>query len=187
MANVLASALAVVGVIIMLTSLLTWTAYMLPRPVARAQRRIETHPWQSFFVGIVVLAVGFGVYVVALSFRAKLREKLEYFLEHLFQFAGVSRFNGDAGTLAHDLLYLVLIPFLFALVIGGASFATLFARRVDVLGKRPLACLVGGAFAMSTSMFVPLVGWFIFSPIITAMAAGAGMVSIFTRDPQSTN
>ena len=187
MANVLASALAVVGVIIMLTSLLTWTAYMLPRPVARAQRRIENHPWQSFFVGLAVLAVAGATFCIALSLRPKIREQLEFLLDTLARFAGVARYTGDAGTVAHELLYFTLFPFIIAAVIGGAAFARTFSQRADASGKRPVWSLVGGAFLLSCSLFLPLVGWFVFLPIVVAMSAGAGMLSLLSHDPIQTN
>jgi len=182
MANVLAGAFAVIGVIIMLSSLLVWTAYMLPRPVSRAQHHLETNPWQSFFAGLVVLAVAGGTYFLALSMRAKLREQLETLLDTLARFAGVARYAGDAGTMAHELLYLSLIPFAIAIIIGGAAFAGMFAERADPSGNRPVASLVGGAFAFSASMFLPLVGWFVFLPIVATMSAGAGMLSLLSRD-----
>lgn len=187
MANVLARAFAVVGVIIMLTSLLVWTAYMLPRPVTRAQRHLETHPWQSFFAGLAVLAVAGGTYFLALSMRAKLRAQLEVLLEMLTKFAGVYRYNGDAGTVAHELLYLSIIPFAIAIIIGGAAFARIFAQRADAAGNRPVASLVGGAFVYSASMFLPLVGWFVYLPIVAAMSAGAGMLSLLARDRMPQN
>ncbi len=187
MADVLACAFFVVGFVVMLTSLLVWTAYMLPRPVTRAQRQIDNHPWQSFFVGLAVLAAAGGTFGMALSFRAKLREQLEVLFENLAKFAGIFRYAGDAGTVAHELLYITIIPFLIALVIGGAAFARTFAQRADVAGNRPLASLVGGAFALSVSIFLPLVGWFVFLPIVSAMSAGAGMMSLLTRDPRPMN
>ena len=187
MANVLASAFAVIGVIIMLTSLLTWTAYMLPRPVARAQRHIDTHPWQSFFVGLAVLAVAGGTFFLALSFRSTIREQLESLLDMLAKFAGVARYAGDAGTVAHELLYISLIPFVIALIIGAAAFARTFAKRADTTGQRPVASLVGGAFLLSCSMFLPLIGWFVFLPIVAAMSAGAGMLSLLSRDTTPAN
>lgn len=185
MANVLAGALAVVGVIIMLSSLLVWTAYMLPRPVSRAQTLVEAHPWQSFFAGLFMLAVAAGTYFVALSFRKLLTAQLEALLETLTKFAGVARYTGDAGTVAHQLLYLSIIPFAIAIVIGGAAFARIFAQRADTAGNRPVASLVGGAFLLSTSMFLPLVGWFVFLPIVAAMSAGAGMLSLLARNRAS--
>lgn len=187
MANVLAGAFAVIGVIVMLTSLLTWTAYMLPRPVSRAQRQIESHPWQSFFVGLAVLAIAGATYFLALSMRAKLREQLETLLDMLARFAGVARYAGDAGTVAHELLYISLIPFIIAIVIGSAAFARTFAQRADAAGHRPVASLVSGAFVFSASMFLPLIGWFVFLPIVAAMSAGAGMLSLLSRDPAPTN
>lgn len=182
MANVLASAFAVIGVIVMLSSLLVWTAYMLPRPVTRAQHHLETQPWQSFFAGLVVLAIAAGTFFLALSMRAKLREQLELFLDTLTKFAGVARYAGDAGTMAHELLYVTIIPFAIAIIIGAAAFSRSFAQRIDTTGNRPVASVVGGAFVLSASMFLPLVGWFVFLPIVAAMAAGAGMLSLLGRN-----
>jgi hypothetical protein len=182
MANVLAGAFAVVGVIVMLSSLLVWTAYMLPRRVTRAQAMLEAHPWQSFFAGLAVLAIAGGTYFLALSMRAKLRAQIEILLDTMARYAGVARYCGDAGTLAHELLYVVIIPFAIAIIIGGAAFAKTFAQRADTKGDRPLRSLIGGAFTMSASMFLPLVGWFVFLPIITLMSAGSGMLSLLARD-----
>lgn len=188
MANVLAVALAVVGIMILLTSLLTWTAYMLPRPVARAQRQIENHPWQSFFVGLFVLAAAAGTFYLALSFRPKIRAQLEPILEMLTRNASLARYAGDAGTLAHQLLYLCLIPFIIALIIGASAFARAFAQRADATGQRPVASLVGGAFLFSCSMlFLPFIGLFMFLPVVAAMPAGAGLLSLLSRDPSPTN
>ena len=187
MANVLAGALAVVGVVIMLTCLLTWTVYMLPRPVARAQRRIETQPWQSFFVGLAVLIAAAGTFYIALSFRPKIREQLEPLFDSLARNASVGRYAGDTGTVAHELLYLTLIPFVIAVVIGAAAFARTFAQRADAAGQRPVASTIGGAFLLSCSMFLPLIGWFVFLPAVAAMSAGSGMLSLLSRDSAPTN
>ena len=181
MANVLAGAFAVVGVVIMLTSLLVWTAYMLPRPVTRAQHHLESNPWQSFFAGLVVLAVAGATYFLTLSLRPKLRELLENLFDMVTRFVGIARYPGDAGTVAHELLYVVVIPFAIATVIGAAAFARIFAERADSGRQRPVASLVGGAFVMSASIFLPLIGWFVFLPIVAAMSAGAGMLSLLTR------
>jgi len=187
MANVWASALAVVGIVIMLTSLLTWTAYMLPRPVARAQRRIENHPWQSFFVGLAVIGVGAVAFYLALTIRPMISSHLDVLLEMLTKFAGVARYTGDSITLGRYVIYISIIPFAIAIIIGSAAFARLFAQRADSLGDRPVSSLVGGAFVYSTSMFLPLVGWFVFLPIVAAMSAGAGMLSLLSREPAPTN
>jgi hypothetical protein len=80
-----------------------------------------------------------------------------------------------------------LIPFTIALVIGAAAFALAFARRADAAAQWPVASLVGGAFLLSCAMFLPLVGWFVFLPIIAAMSAGAGFLSFLAHDPAPKN
>src|SRR5688572_10794095 len=51
MANVLGVVWFVVAFVIAQTSMMVWTALVLPNPVARARRRIEAAPRSTFFLG----------------------------------------------------------------------------------------------------------------------------------------
>jgi hypothetical protein len=181
MATVYAVTFTVLGLVVAYSSLLVWTALILPAPVARARARLETRPVASFFAGLgffllTVLAFG-GFLLVRNAWMVVLSDSLQRAADAL-QF---TRFYNDVFILANCAAWPVVgAPAMVGWIIGGAGFAQMFAARARPLmhNDRPLLALILGATAESFAFFLPPVGWFIFLPIITLMSIGAGLLAI---------
>jgi len=180
MATVYAVTFTVLGLVVMYSSLIVWTALVLPAPVARARARLEARPVASFFAGLgfflltVLAYVGF--LIVRNLWMVALTDGLQWSSDRL-QFG---RFYNDVVILANCAAWPLAAPAMVGWIIGGAAFAQLFAARARPLmhEDRPLLALILGAFVESFAFFLPPVGWFVFLPVITLMSIGAGLLAI---------
>jgi hypothetical protein len=104
---------------------------------------------------------------------------LQYLSVHL-QF---TRSYNDAWILTNGLIWPLAAPVLTGLIFGGAGFAQLFGIRARSMMRddRPLLGLTYGALCTSVSYFLPLVGWFIYLPIVGLISIGAGICGILGR------
>ena len=176
MANVYSVAFSVAGIILMHTCLLVWAAVVVPRPVERARHRLEAHPLASLIAGLgCCLLIGAFVGGFMLIRPQSVRwvsDSLE-FLSESFYF---TRFYNDAWIITNLIVWLPATPLLAAFVVGGAGFAQLFADRARAMTTvdRPLAVLTYGALCISASYFLPVVGWFVFLPLVGLMSIGSG-------------
>jgi hypothetical protein len=157
MANVLTAVWFVIGFIVFHTSLLVWTALMLPNPVERARQRVERKPVASFFTG-ALFAV--ATIVLATSF---LKE-------------------GNPGPV-QLMGWLLLSPMLVSAMVGGAAFAGILGRRIrsHANGEVTLTALVGGAACTALCGWMPVLGWFAFFPITGLISVGAGALGIISK------
>jgi len=165
MATVYSVTFAVLGLVVMYSSLLVWTALILPAPVGRARARLESKP--VGYAGFLLLR---NPWMVALD-------------DGLQQAAGslqFTRFYNDAFILANCAAWPLAAPAMVGWIIGGAAFAQLFANRARALmhDDRPLLALALGAITESFAFFLPPVGWFVFLPVVTLMSIGAGLLAI---------
>jgi hypothetical protein len=185
MANVYSIAFTVLGVVVAHACLLIWTAIVLPNPVDRARRRIETRPISCLLIGLIgcLITVGLiaGFFVIRVQVVLKVNDLLEYLSSHL-QF---TRFYNDSWILANVVVWLLAAPALASFIFGGAGFAQSFGGRARSMMRddRPLLGLTYGAVCTSASYFMPLVGWFVFLPIVGLISIGAGVWGIFGRSP----
>jgi hypothetical protein len=156
MANVMAVVWLLIGWISAHTAALIWTALMLPGPVERARRRIETRPVVSFFLG---LGVAFVTIVVVASM---VRE-------------------GQQGGL-QLLGWAMAGPMLAAGVVGGAGLAQILAERIQrrQQNNSAMLALVGGSLCTTLPALLPIIGWFVYFPITFLMAIGAGVNAILS-------
>lgn len=183
MANVYSLAYTVVGVVLAHCCLLVWTAVVLPTPVERARRRIEAHPLVCFLIGVVCCLATIGLigafFMVRIRTVVAVNDQLDYLSSH-FQF---TRFYNDAWILANGLVWLLAAPVFAAFILGGAGVADLFSTRARSMMRdgRPLLGLSYGALCTSVAYFLPLVGWFVFTPIVGLISIGAGFWGVFGR------
>ena len=162
------------------SSLVVWTALILPAPVARARTRLETRPVASLIAGIgfflLTLLVYGGFLLVRHSWLVFLSNQLDQASASL-QFG---RFYNDVYILGNFVAWPLAAPAMAGWVIGGAGFAQMFATRARSLmhEDRPLLALVLGATSESLAFFLPAVGWFVFLPVVSLMSIGAGLLAV---------
>jgi hypothetical protein len=145
----------VIGYVLMQTSIQVWAALMLPNPVERAQQRIQRRPYASFFIG---LAFGVAGAVIA-----------SFFLRA----AGPWTLIG----------YALMAPVFASGVVGGGAFTRILAERIKPHQKNEsgITALVGGAFLTTAATLLPVIGWFMFLPLIGFMSIGAGLMGIVSK------
>lgn len=155
MANVLTFVWIIVAYIVTATSLMVWTALMLPKQVERARLRLETRPGRSFGMGLVfwLITVVFAVSLIK---------------------------EGQAAPL-QLIGWALMAPGLASSVVGGAAFAQIIAGRIrpQMVTDSPLLALIGGALCTTLSGLLPIIGWVVFFPVVSMMAIGSGAVGLF--------
>lgn len=177
MANVYSIAFSVVGIIAMHSCLLVWTALLLPRPVERARQRLEGRPVASLLLGLFSCLLTAGLVCGFLLFRLQSVAWVSDSLEYLSESLHFTRFYNDAWIITNAFVWLLAAPIMMGAIVGGAGFAQLFAVRARALmpDDRPLVGLTCGALCTSASYFMPVVGWFVFLPLVGLMSIGAGI------------
>jgi hypothetical protein len=180
MAQVYSLTFAVLGLVVMYSSLLVWTALILPAPVARARARLEARPVASFFAGLGFFLLTVVCYVVFLLVRNSWLVVLDDRMQQAAVALQFQRFYNDAYIVTNCLAWPMAAPVMVGWIVGGAGFAQLFATRARALmhEDRPLLALALGAITESFAFFLPPVGWFVFLPIVTFMSIGAGLLAI---------
>jgi hypothetical protein len=147
----------VIALIVSATSSMVWVALMLPNRVEQARERIEKKPLVSLFVGL-----GVGLLTIVVT--------------------GAMVQNGRPAPV--QLAGWILAgPTLAGWVIGGAGFARIISGRLSaqLRGGSPFLALVGGALCTSLSGLLPIIGWFVFLPLVGFISIGAGVPAIFAR------
>jgi hypothetical protein len=139
----------ILGLAAALIGLLLWTALMFPRHTAGARAALETHPARCFIMG-VALALLLGIPVVAL----------------------VQGKHGMAKLAGWSLA----LPLWSMLAVGWTGMAQMLGERLRSLapGLTPLAALVGGVMTLEAAALLPVVGWFLFAPLVGVTLIGAG-------------
>jgi hypothetical protein len=183
MANVYSIAFSVLGAAVAHCCLLVWTALVLPGPVERARRRIETRPVSSLLIGLFCCLLTIGLIAGFSVFRARLVVKFDDALEFLSVHLRFSRTYNDAWIATNGIVWLLAAPVLAGFIFGGAGFAQLFAMRARAMMRddRPLLGLSYGALCTSVAYFLPFVGWFVYLPIVGLMSIGAGICGMLGR------
>jgi hypothetical protein len=138
--------------------LLTWRL-LLPSIVGRAQQRLEQTPWRCFFVGSGFLFV----YLVPTLVLSSL------------PWAGFKAL----GFIASFLL-------LTMASIGAAGLASLMGERLEQLGLgvSGSGATVRGAIALTLAVAFPLVGWFIFLPLMFMLVLGGAFFALLGWTPR---
>jgi hypothetical protein len=181
MATVYAAAFAVIGLVLMHSSLVIWTALVLPIPVARARLRIETRPVASFFAGLAVLLLTALVFGGFLILRDNWTNVIADVVQRVCGVLHFPRFHNDEYIIANCAAWpLLAAPALVGWIVGGAAFAQLFATRARALmhDDRPFLALTLGAITESFGFFLPAAGWFVFLPVVSLISMGAGLLAI---------
>ena len=157
MADVYTVALSILGIWITGPGLMLALNAVLPVRTERAYRHLSSAPWRSFFTGL-------GITIVVTVFALVMA-------------------NIRAGIASGVSVLLVLFG-LGLWAVGAAGMTRLAAEWMETKtgsGSR-LRNLVFGALALELSGFVPLIGWFLFTPLVGIIQIGAGASSLFGRD-----
>jgi hypothetical protein len=159
MANVLTVVWFIIGWTAMQTGLMVWLALMLPQRVGRARERVETAPVRTFFVGA-------AFWIVTVLFAVNLIKQGRPGPVQLFG-------------------WLTAGPMLAASAIGGAAFAQIVSERIRERSPQtsPLAALAVGGLCTAISGLLPVIGWFVFLPIVGFMSVGAGLSALLRKKP----
>ncbi|MFN3923103.1 MAG: hypothetical protein ACK4K6_05535, partial [Pseudarthrobacter sp.] len=156
MANVLTVVWFVIAYVAAQTSLMVWAALMFPDRVKRARERVETRPVASFFKGLlfwgVNLLLAFGIFIK----------------------------EGNPGQIQLT-GWLLLGPMLAGSVLGGAAFAEIVAERIRTRSGSDavMPSLIGGALFTTLAGLMPVIGWFVFYPLVSLISVGAGFPALF--------
>lgn len=140
-------------------ALLTAWWLLFPSTVERARVRLDRTPWQSFWLGGVVLAVLVipTIILLALPF-------------------GPAKFLG---------WILIALTLAFS-GLGAAGLAARFGEQVGRLSPTSgLSAFVRGAVILELASFFPVIGWFIFFPLATVATLGAAAFTLLHWLPKS--
>lgn len=140
-------------------ALLTAWWLLFPSTVERARVRLDRTPWQSFWLGGVVLAALLipTVILLALPF-------------------GPAKFLG---------WILIALTLAFS-GLGAAGLAARFGEQVGRLSPASgLGAFVRGAVILELASFFPVIGWFIFFPLATVATLGAAAFALLHWLPKS--
>jgi hypothetical protein len=143
-----------------LIAMLATIHMLLPVPVEKAHRKLETAIGRSFLLGLVNL-LSFGALVVLLAWLAQL----------------IGSWVAGPVLLLAGLLVLALAVFALN---GLVALACLLGERI---GKARSAFWsdVRGGLLLVLACLTPYLGWFFFLPVVVCMAVGASVLPLFQR------
>lgn len=148
------------GVCLSTWALLLGSTLLFRQRTQTAQETIDRHPWKSFFFGLVILAFA-GTISVAMVANPVPGIKL----------------LGTMGVLA----------LLSVAAIGAGGLAQLVGDRIRPMDPTltPFRAVGRGAMILVVAGLLPLVGWWVFAPIVLAVSLGAGLFALVAR-PEGT-
>jgi hypothetical protein len=162
LADVLAVAAGLVIAGAGFASLSVILAVLFPAAVARARLRAETRPGASAGIGA---AAAFGAVVGGAIFLKAPLPPLHLGAVGAFLIASSLAVRGGAGLAA---------------ALGQRSRAGAPAAP----GPAGILDLLRGALLLEAASLLPLVGWFVVLPAALFVSLGAGIASVFSREPQ---
>jgi len=158
MTDVYIVTLAILGFLITSPGLAAAVNLFFPRVTETAYRRITETPVKSFLAGLGVTAVT-AVWVIAMS-----------------ALGGPMQGVGIASA----------ILWLGVLTVGTSAMARLLGARLAGMmgGSSELGNIIRGAVIYELASLVPLVGWFLFTPLMSCMAVGAALFGLVRWAPR---
>jgi hypothetical protein len=151
----MADILAIVGIVVLVgaaqVGLVITLCLLFPARVEAASARLQQHPWRSLLMGSGAALVLALPVVVLLSLPA-----------------GVAKFLGWA----------LVVGALAVSGIGASGLVRLLARRMASQGMADtgtLGTLVRSCLALELAILLPVVGWFVLLPLVTAAGFGASL------------
>ena len=145
-----------IGILLSLPALLVALNLLLPNVTRHAAARLDHHPSQSFGVGLFVTSVFLAFIIISANIAFGPIRAMSFFAT----FIGMG-----LGTL------------------GAAAMSRLLGERLTKLSHpaSELTNLVRGAVVYELACLFPLVGWFVFIPIVGVMVMGAAALGLLDR------
>jgi len=151
----MADILAIFGILVLVggaqAGLVITFCLLFPTRVEAASARLEQHPWRSLLIGSAAVIILALPVILLLSLPA-----------------GAAKFLGWALAVAA----------LAVSGVGASGLTRLLARRMASQGMADagsLGTLVRSSFALELAIFLPVVGWFVILPLVTAASIGASL------------
>ncbi len=159
MTDVYIITLSIVGFLVTSPGLAAAINLFFPRITETAYLRIAQTPVKAFFAGLPVTLV-LGVFAALLS---------------------------SAGGPLQGMAGIIALIWLGILTIGTSAMARLLGERLAGMlsGGTELGNILRGAVIYELAALVPLVGWFLFTPIMSQVAVGAALFGIVRWAPKS--
>ena len=143
-------------VVCLIGTMVTLTALM-PGVTGRSQAALQRWPWRAFFIGLVNYVFLTGMALIIFSAAIDILNLIGVFI-------------------------LAFLAAVTALGLGGLTQLTgerMAAMRTSEMS--PLKQVVWGAVVLELTGLLPLVGWFLFTPIILMIAFGAAVLGWRSR------
>ena len=157
MTDVYIVTLSIIGFLITSPGLAAAVNLFFPRVTEAAYLRITATPVKSFLVGLGVTAITI-VWVAVLN---------------------------SAGGPLQGIGIASAVLWLGLLTVGASAMARLLgARLAGMLSASELGNIIRGAVIYELASLVPLVGWFLFTPLMSCMAVGAALFGLVRWAPR---
>lgn len=152
---------SLLGILICLPALLMGLNLLMPGITSRIETRLQQTPGKSFFLGIPVTAA----FLLWIAITANVPLGIVRGTAFLAAFIGMG-----LGTL------------------GAAGMSRLLAKRITPLTKPSSAAMnwLRGAVVYELSCLFPIVGWFLFAPIVGITVVGAAVFGLLGWLPRPT-
>lgn len=160
MADVYTTLFIILGILLSFPALMIAINLLLPNTVKRAEARLRHTPGRSFALGLPIISI--------------------------VGFITVAIFNAGAGPFRAVGVVLVGILF-FLTAVGSASMCRLLGKRLGRMSNpnSELTHLLRGALVYELAALVPLLGWFIFFPIMAVLVVGSATFSLLRWVPRT--
>jgi hypothetical protein len=144
---------SLLGILICLPALLLALNLLMPQITSRIETRLERTPGKSFFLGVPVTAA----FLLWIAITANVPIGVVRGTAFIAAFVGMG-----LGTL------------------GAAGMSRLLARRIDVLANPSSQSMnwLRGAVMYELACLFPIVGWFLFAPIVGITVLGAAVFAL---------
>jgi hypothetical protein len=152
---------SLLGILICLPALLMALNLLMPQITSRIETRLEQTPGKSFFLGVPVTAA----FLLWIAITANVPLGLVRGTAFLAAFIGMG-----LGTL------------------GAAGMSRLLAKRITILTSPTSQAMnwLRGAVVYELACLFPLVGWFLFAPIVGITVLGAAVFGLLGWLPRPT-
>lgn len=138
-------------------ALLMATAFLFGRRAVLAERAVETRPWRSFWVGLLVSQVGGFIALLLLNHPSPILKLVSWLaIIALFAVAGL----------------------------GATGVALMASRRIESSepGLSHYGAVNRAVIMIVIACWLPILGWFALVPILMAVSTGAGLSAMLHRE-----
>jgi len=154
MAEIIALIFLIPAATITFIALLVAITYLWPQRTNQASRTLDQSPGRSFIIG---------------------------FVNFLF-FGILATFLSQQGDFAGLLALLLLLALLGIAVLGMGGFLLLLTNRIFPQAEDELKARLKTAVLLILALLAPIIGWFIFTPLLLIFGLGAGIMALFRRN-----